>query len=451
MLQKSSEIRTGYKHKLGWFARTFFSKEKQVDKIYNTIQRLVEVKLARLEKIQTEKGSRDQLPIPKDLMKSVTSYLDIKSLASLQSVSSQTLRDIDSNMPEQAKEYGYTGPSINAKTWVKILNQVKELAQRQVIPDKYIIQKNGKINEKETMKELQKLTTRDLYAILSQEILYEPLYSSRFEEFLSTFHVQRGWRPQTSKMDDDLIRRGELALTLAVKYGPNKVIELLLEHGVNPNIRGAGGFFPIHLAACGGYKRTVELLLKNHAAVDSLTDLGETPLAWACWNGHKEIVQLLLESGANPNIYDNKKNFPIHLAACGGYKRTVELLLKNHAAVDSLTDLGETPLAWACWNGHKEIVQLLLESGANPNIYDNKKIFPIHVAAQKGHKEIVQMLLRKGARVDVTNGTGQTPVDLALQLSDTTLREQMISLLLDPQKELLKLEDPFLKPEAGQK
>ena len=147
LLQKSSEIRTGYKHKLGWFARTFFSKEKQVDKIYNTIQRLVEVKLARLEKIQTEKGSRDQLPIPKDLMKSVTSYLDIKSLASLQSVSSQTLRDIDSNMPEQAKEYGYTGPSINAKTWVKILNQVKELAQRQVIPDKYIIQKNGKINE----------------------------------------------------------------------------------------------------------------------------------------------------------------------------------------------------------------------------------------------------------------------------------------------------------------
>jgi ankyrin repeat protein len=112
-------------------------------------------------------------------------------------------------------------------------------------------------------------------------------------------------------------------------------LKLILDHGVDPNVRGGEGYTTLHHLACpdGAVLGLATMLLDAGASLtlrDSL--LQSTPLGWACRWGRIELVRLYLERGADP--------------------------------VEADAEPWATPLAWATKGGHHESVQLLRSAGA---------------------------------------------------------------------------------------
>jgi ankyrin repeat protein len=123
-------------------------------------------------------------------------------------------------------------------------------------------------------------------------------------------------------------------------------LQLVLDHGVKPDVPGEGGYTILHHLATpvaglrGAFAPSAEQLLQRATMLldagasltirDSL--LRSTPLGWACRWGHIELVKLYLERGADP--------------------------------VEADAEPWATPLAWATKRGHHEIVQLLRSHGA---------------------------------------------------------------------------------------
>jgi ankyrin repeat protein len=123
-------------------------------------------------------------------------------------------------------------------------------------------------------------------------------------------------------------------------------LQLVLDHGVKPDLPGQGGYTILHHLATpvaglrGAFVPPEEQLLQRATmlldAGASLTIrdplLKSTPLGWACRWGRFAFVKLYLERGADVLEVD--------------------------------TERWATPLAWATKRGHQEIVRLLRSNGA---------------------------------------------------------------------------------------
>jgi ankyrin repeat protein len=78
----------------------------------------------------------------------------------------------------------------------------------------------------------------------------------------------------------------------------------------NPNI-SAGGMRPLHIAARNGYLEIVELLLEHGANPNVQDNDGRTPLHYAVENCHVGVARVLLDHGADPTIRDNNGMTPL--------------------------------------------------------------------------------------------------------------------------------------------
>jgi len=145
-------------------------------------------------------------------------------------------------------------------------------------------------------------------------------------------------------------------------------------------------------AAGRGKQDVVENLL-NHGANSNIRDEnGKTALSWAAENGRAGITRLLLKAGANPRMHDNNGKTALSWAAGNGRMTTALILLSFGADPNSQDIRGQTPLSWAAQKGCYKIVKMLLTKGANPNItsIDGKK--PVDLADKNGHQNIVSLL-----------------------------------------------------------
>ena len=114
----------------------------------------------------------------------------------------------------------------------------------------------------------------------------------------------------------------------AVGWGHLQVVRILLEHNADVDIRGGRyGMVPLHLAARsdeGGYSADIMQLLLNHGANPNARDEDDsTPLHTSCWwekedclpsQGTVEATRLLLEHGAIIDAEDSKGMTPLQLA-----------------------------------------------------------------------------------------------------------------------------------------
>ena len=88
---------------------------------------------------------------------------------------------------------------------------------------------------------------------------------------------------------------------LALSYKHPKIVELLLEHGADPNLHTNDGWTPL-LLACQkeGIPATVELLLnpKHQVDIEHENDYGLSAYSLALWNKLNAIMELLKKAGA---------------------------------------------------------------------------------------------------------------------------------------------------------
>ena len=238
----------------------------------------------------------------------------------------------------------------------------------------------------------------------------------------------------------------ESGLHLAVNFGLDSIVALLLDRGVDVNSEDTYRNTPLHIAALRGHLSIAKCLLQRGVRVDKPNSESQTALHLAAFTFHRELIELLLEHKANPNALSKYLWTPLHKAADIGDDETVKLLLKYGASVLAKTSKGLiplhraagrghtnvvrillaqgspiqettwdgwTPLAGASGNGQFEVVKLLLQHGANVNSYCSYNRTPLHRACRGGHSQTVMHLLQNGADILAKDFRGQIPMHRA--------------------------------------
>ncbi len=197
----------------------------------------------------------------------------------------------------------------------------------------------------------------------------------------------------------------------ALRRGDNAMVESLLRQGTPANLRGENGTTALLLAA--RYRNTdcVELLIEHGADPNAANDDGATPLHWGA--GSMEIVRLLIEKWADPNARSKLGNTPL-ISAAGypGSSQVVKLLLERGADVHAWNEEGDTALIQAALAQDPETVKLLAARGAvtspteRPQGKRGEKT-ALHAATRAAgmdSRAIAEILLEHGAEIDHDDG-----------------------------------------------
>lgn len=137
-------------------------------------------------------------------------------------------------------------------------------------------------------------------------------------------------------------------------------VDLLIDHGADPNARDEDGGTPLHRAASAGRREIVQALLDRGADVNSVTTGKCTPLHSAVRGGHVEVADLLVARGADINAKTERGRTPLHWAAEAGRRNMVEFLIAKKADINAKDNLDATAMDLA---SSEDIKALLLEQG----------------------------------------------------------------------------------------
>ncbi|KAF2963469.1 hypothetical protein GQX73_g10106 [Xylaria multiplex] len=256
------------------------------------------------------------------------------------------------------------------------------------------------------------------------------------------------------------------ALQAAVVAGHDKVAELLLDHGADPNL-GAGPYTnPITAATACRHSSLVKLLLSRRAnpnvfggsdnstplinaalklpaedlgilirygaQVDTVDPDGDTALIISAYVGDDDCINLLLDHGANVNFCGKKRGTALHAAAAEGYVKTCRLLLERGADPTIRGGPYDTVLQAACYGEEKEVVQMLLSADPIPNLSLRDKLHryrhkidvntqsqasdystALHAAAIGSDEACLRLLLKQKPALDIVDKNGVTPLQAA--------------------------------------
>uniref|UniRef100_A0A914C505 Ankyrin repeat protein n=1 Tax=Acrobeloides nanus TaxID=290746 RepID=A0A914C505_9BILA len=204
------------------------------------------------------------------------------------------------------------------------------------------------------------------------------------------------------------------ALHLAAEGGYLDVVQCLVEHGADVNVKSNDGKTVLHWAARSNLD-VVRWLVEHGADVNVKSNDGKTVLHWAA-QGNLHVVQWLVEHGkANVEATDNYGRTMLHWATQGNLDVVQWLVEHGKANVEATDNYGRTMLHWAT-QGNLDVVQWLVEHGkANVEATDNYGRTMLHWATQ-GNLDVVQWLVEHGkANVEATDNYGRTMLHWAAE------------------------------------
>jgi len=107
----------------------------------------------------------------------------------------------------------------------------------------------------------------------------------------------------------------------AVRFGDlAEVKRLVIDCGIEPNVRGVDGATLLHYAAEYGSPKIVEFLLERGADPNVQDNNGWTPLHFAVKSCHVDVVRVLLDHGADLTIRNNEGRTPLDYGSnCGEF------------------------------------------------------------------------------------------------------------------------------------
>ena len=127
------------------------------------------------------------------------------------------------------------------------------------------------------------------------------------------------------------------------------------------NAYGVDGFFALGLAVFFGHDQTVEVLLAAGADVNlqSREFMKVSALHSAAASHRLDLAKTLLTRGANPNLRAEGGITPLHEAALTGQEDLALLLLENGADRNAKDSTGKTALDHALAGKHDAVATLL--------------------------------------------------------------------------------------------
>jgi ankyrin repeat protein len=201
---------------------------------------------------------------------------------------------------------------------------------------------------------------------------------------------------------------GPLAVACIKKH--SQLVDVLLEHGADPNAMDAENMTPLMHAVRHQSLDVVDYLIKHGADVNTYVGLEcKLPvLYYAAASGNTQIVAALLRSGADCNArvrHVDDGMTSLHVACIGGHLEVVSQLIAAGANVNVKCSAGYTPLWHAIVHGFRDITNVLLNNGSDVNAQPF-----LHVAIVQGHEDIVRTLLDADADMEVRDNSGWTPL-----------------------------------------
>ena len=201
---------------------------------------------------------------------------------------------------------------------------------------------------------------------------------------------------------------GTTGLHAAVNH-PDAV-QLLLEHGADPNVRDEGdNALPLHFAAGGGPLESVRLLLDAGSDVHGVGDLHQMDvIGWATIfaQARRDVVDLLVERGARHHVFT--------AIALGDVDSLRRLVASDPSALTrrlSRFEQEQTALHYVIapadglvgglfrTGEHYRTLDALIELGADLEAPDAKGRTPMAVAMLRGDEEAMRRLHTAGAKV----------------------------------------------------
>jgi ankyrin repeat protein len=198
-------------------------------------------------------------------------------------------------------------------------------------------------------------------------------------------------------------------LANAAAVGRMDIVQLLLDHGADPNLpeeqiapRGKA----LYSAVYHGHYDIAKLLLERGAFPNPPVESSGDAL-WVSreWRPDKRMEQLLLSYGAKPTTGHTGEDWPedahnwlrispLHEAARKGDLQEARKLLDAGADLTARDEhLRSTPLAWAAKFGQLEMVEFLLRYGAPKSLPDDPEwATPLAWATRRGHDKIATLL-----------------------------------------------------------
>ena len=199
-------------------------------------------------------------------------------------------------------------------------------------------------------------------------------------------------------------------LSNAAAAGRMDIVQLLLDHGADPNLPEEQ-FAPkgkaLYSAVYHGHYEIAKLLLERGAFPNPPVESSGDAL-WVSqeWRPDKRMEQLLLSYGATPTmghagedlpqeVHNWLRISPLHEAARNGDVPAAKKLLDAGADLTARDEhLRSTPLAWAAKFGQLEMVKFLLERGAPKSLPDDPPwATPLAWAINRGHDSVARLLV----------------------------------------------------------
>jgi ankyrin repeat protein len=191
------------------------------------------------------------------------------------------------------------------------------------------------------------------------------------------------------------------ALHFAMNSLNERVIDLLLERGADPNIRDEGdNAFPLHFAAERGKLDVVQRLIEHGADPIGAGDTHELEvIGWAtafAYAFHRDVAEYLLAHGARHTVFS---------AVAMGDRDAIESVVaatpaELNRAMDK-TNHRRRPLHLAVVKRQDASLIALIDLGADISARDAAGLTPLDQAALDGEKEMARLLIDRGARVEL--------------------------------------------------
>jgi ankyrin repeat protein len=198
-------------------------------------------------------------------------------------------------------------------------------------------------------------------------------------------------------------------LSNAAAAGRVDIVQLLLDHGADPNLPEEQ-FAPkgkaLYSAVYHGHYEIAKLLLERGAFPNPPVESSGDAL-WVSreWRPDKRMEQLLLSYGAQPTEGHTGEDWPeeahnwlrispLHEAARKGDVPEAKRLLDAGADLTARDEhLRSTPLAWAAKFGQLEMVKFLLDRGAPKSLPDDPPwATPLAWAIRRGRDDVAKLL-----------------------------------------------------------